>query len=111
MSIQSLLLVLGQVTLKLSLQKMGAFSWTWQFFVSVFSNLWFLACGLAFGSASILWMYILKHYPLSIAYPLTSVSYVIGMLAAIVVFREQVPAIRWVGLILIIIGVILIQKT
>ncbi|MGN0281671.1 MAG: EamA family transporter [Prevotella sp.] len=107
---QSLLLVLGQVTLKISLQQMSAFQWSWAFFASVFSNLWFAACGLSFALSSLLWMYIVKHFPLSVAYPMVSLSYVMGMLAAVFIFHEQVPLVRWIGLALIIIGVILIAK-
>ena len=55
-------------------------------------------------------MYILKHYPLSMAYPLLSLSYVIAMFSAILFFHEAVPAHRWIGCVLIVAGCMLIVK-
>lgn len=108
--LQSALLAAGQVTLKISLQQMGAFAWRSEFFARAFGNPWFAVCGLCFGVSSLLWMYIVKHFPLSMAYPLISLSYVMGMLAAVSVFHEQIPAVRWVGLALIMMGVILVVQ-
>ena len=108
--LQSALLALGQVTLKISLQQIGTFSWSWQFFARTFTNVWFALCGLCFGVSSLLWMYIIKHYPLSMAYPMIRLSYVMGMLAAVLIFHEHVPVTRWIGLGLIIIGVVLVVQ-
>lgn len=107
--VQSALLALGQVTLKVSLQQMGAFSWSWAFFSRAFTCVWFALCGLCFALSSVLWMYIVKHFPLSQAYPLISLSYVMGMLAAVFIFHEAVPLIRWVGVALIMVGVMLVS--
>lgn len=107
--IQSILLVCGQTFLKLSLNEVvGKFSFTWQYFKQYLFSLKFFLCGLSFGAATILWFYIIKHFPLNMAYPLISLSFVFGMVAAIFVFHEEVPAIRYIGLVLIIIGTILI---
>lgn len=108
--LQSALLTLGQVTLKISLQQMGTFSWTWRFFAGAFTNLWFAVCGICFSASSLLWMYIVRHYPLSMAYPMISLSYVMGMLAAVLIFHEHVPIVRWIGLALIMTGVVLIVQ-
>jgi len=108
--LQCLLLAGGQVVLKLALNAMGPFSWTWSFFGRQLTNWWFLATGICYGLATVLWLYILKHFPFSMAYPMISLSYVFGMLAAIFVFHEQVPLTRWVGVALIMGGCILIAK-
>ena len=44
------------------------------------------------------------------AYPMISLSYVMGMLAAVFIFHEQVPAVRWIGLAFIVIGVVLVVQ-
>jgi len=108
--VQCLLLSGGQVLLKFALERMGQFAWTWQFFARNLTNWWLLGCGLCYLAATLLWMYILKHFPFSMAYPMISLSYVFGMLAAIFVFHEQVPLTRWVGVALIMGGCILIAK-
>lgn len=108
--IQSLLLAGGQVFLKIALNRMLPFGWNADFWKSVLLNWQFAACGLLFGSSSILWMYIVKHYPLSVAYPMISLSYVFGMLAAMICFHEQVGAAKWLGVALIIAGCCIIAK-
>ncbi len=108
--LQSILLSGGQVFLKIALDKMPPFSWTFGWIGSLFKNLNFLYCGICYGLGSVLWMYIIKHFPFSMAYPMISLSYVFGMIAAIVVFNEQVPLIRWVGVFFIITGCCLIAK-
>ena len=107
---QSILLAGGQVFLKFALQKMRPFSWTWDFWGSLLVNWQFAACGLCFLAASLLWMYMIKSYPLSVAYPLISLSYVFGMIAAIVFLHEDVSITRWIGVGFIMVGCWLIAK-
>ncbi|MDR1331499.1 MAG: EamA family transporter [Tannerella sp.] len=107
---QCLFLCGGQVFLKLAMQKAGAFRLAWSFFGSLLADLNFLASGLCMAMASGLWMYMLKRYELSVVYPMISISYVFGMLAAIYVFHETVPGTRWIGVALIMAGVIFIAR-
>ncbi|HNW56910.1 MAG TPA: EamA family transporter [Bacteroidales bacterium] len=108
--IQSLLLMLSQVFLKLAVTKFGAFRFTADYFKSVFTNLNFAISGLTVLGAVSLWMYILRHYDFSVAYPLGSISYVLGLLAAILVFNESVPVTRWIGVCIIIVGIYFVAK-
>lgn len=108
--LQSTLLVGGQVFLKFALMRMPAFAWTREFWLSLLSNWQFAACGLFFGAASLLWMYIVKTFPFSMAYPMVSLSYVMGMVAAIMFFHEEVSVTRWIGVAFIVLGCFLIAK-
>ena len=107
---QSVLLAGGQVLLKFGLANMKPFAWSTAFWRSVFFNWQFAASGLSFGLASLLWMYIIKKYPLSMAYPLVSLSYAFGMIAAMAFFHESVGLVKWLGVILIICGCCLTAK-
>lgn len=107
---QSILLAGGQVLLKLAMARMGEFAWTREFWTGLLTNWWFLGTGICFSLGSMLWMYILKNFPFSMAYPMVSFSYVFGMLAAMLVFHESVTPIRWVGVLLIMAGCFLIAK-
>jgi undecaprenyl phosphate-alpha-L-ara4N flippase subunit ArnE len=109
-SIQTIFLSGGQVLLKLSMNKLPKFAWTWDFFKALLTDWWLLACGISFLVATILWLYILKKFPFSQAYPLTALSYVFGMVAALLVFGEQIPLVRWVGVALVIGGCFLIMR-
>ena len=100
----------GQVFLKFALMNMGKFGWNREFWLGLLTNWWFLVCGICYGIASLLWMYILKNFPFSMAYPMISLSYVFGMFAAILFFHEQVSLSRWLGVLLIVLGCALIVK-
>lgn len=108
--LQSLLLCSGQVLLKYALTAMGKFAWSKDFFLSQLTNWWWLGCGICFLAAGLLWMYIVKKFPFSMAYPMVSLSYVFGMIAAIVFFKEQVAWTQWLGVLLIMTGCFLIAK-
>ena len=99
--LQCILLTGGQVFLKFALMRMAPFGWNRAFFTSVLVNWQFAVCGLCFLMASLLWMYIVKVFPFSVAYPMVSMSFVIGMIAAVVFFHEQVSWSKWVGVLLI----------
>lgn len=109
-AVQTLFLSGGQVLLKLAMAQLPSFSWSWAYFRQVLTDWWLLACGASFGVATVLWLYILRHFPFSQAYPLTALAYLFGMVAAIVVFGEQVPLVRWIGALLIVGGCMLIMK-
>lgn len=106
--LQCLFLTGGQVLLKFALMRMPPFGWNRAFWSSVLLNWQFAACGLCFLIASLLWMYIVKTFPFSVAYPMVSMSFVIGMIAAVVFFHEQVSWTKWVGVLLIVAGCLFI---
>ena len=108
--LQSLLLAGAQVFLKLALARMLPFGWTREFWGSLLVNWQFAVSGLLFGSSSLLWMYIVRTFPFSQAYPMVSLSYVFGMFAAQLVFHEQVSVAQWTGVALIVLGCILIAR-
>ena len=106
--IQSLLLCAGQMFMKLALKAVNPVSWSWSFIWSQLTNWWWLACGVSFIGAGLLWMYILKHWPFSLAYPLSSLAYVFGMIAAMLVFHEHVAWTQWLGILFIMAGCYLV---
>jgi len=54
--------------------------------------------------ATALWLYILSVSEFSVAYPLQSLCYIIAIAVAILVFKEDVPITRWLGVALITAG-------
>jgi drug/metabolite transporter (DMT)-like permease len=62
--------------------------------------------GLAAWIASTLcWLYVLRVAPLSIAYGLTSLTYVLVPFASVYVFGEQIRRAHVVGMVLIVTGI------
>jgi drug/metabolite transporter (DMT)-like permease len=108
--VQSFLLMLSQVFLKLAVMQFGPFQFTFAYIKSVIGNYYLAISGIAVAGAISFWVYILRHYPFSIAYPLGSISYIFGLVAAVLVFHEQVSAVRWMGVCIIIIGIYFVTK-
>lgn len=69
----------------------------------------YVLSGLAmYGAATVLWLFILSRVPLSLAYPIQSLAYVIAVVGAYYIFHEPLSAAKIAGCILILAGVTLI---
>lgn len=109
--VQSILMCSAQSLFKVAATHMEAFSFTWTFFRdSVLLNWWLLAAGICGIAGVIEWMYMLKTYPFSQVYPLSSMSFLFGMFVAIIFFKETVVWQQWVGVFLILAGCGLIAR-
>ena len=64
-----------------------------------------------FLASSFFWLLALSKVPLSFAYPMVSISYVLILLFSWILFKEQVGPIRWLGATVIIFGVYLISRS
>ncbi|MEF3307956.1 SMR family transporter [Paenibacillus sp. GYB004] len=73
---------------------------------------WPLWAGLAaYGFSLLLWLFALKKFPLSTAYPMVSLGYIVVMAAGAIFFQETVSVQKWVGVGLISCGVIFIARS
>lgn len=71
----------------------------------------FLFSTIALALSTVLWVLSLSGLDLSIANPSLSLSYVIVMISAKIIYGEQIPKRRWVGIFLIIVGIIVIYSS
>jgi drug/metabolite transporter (DMT)-like permease len=68
--------------------------------------------GLAlFGLSALVWLVVLSRASLSFAYPFAALTYVTILLFDHFVLDEQVPALRWGGVVCIGLGIFLISRT
>jgi len=68
--------------------------------------------GLAlFGLSAIVWLAVLSRTSLSFAYPFASLTYVLILLADRFVLDQGVPALRYAGVLFIIVGIVLVAQT
>lgn len=71
----------------------------------------FIWLGLAcYVCSFVLWMSILRTTPLSLAFSLSGLGYVSILLAARVILGEQISALRWLGVGVIVAGVTLLAS-
>lgn len=112
-----LLGVLGQLLLKMGMTQVGTLEFSGglagliQTGIRVFSNLKVLGGFAAYGVSSLFWIVVLSKLNLSLAYPMLALNYVLVPLTARLFLGEQVPGLRWLGMGVIIIGVVIISRT
>lgn len=63
------------------------------------------------GVAMLLWLRVLQQLPLSIAYPMLSLNFVLITLSARWIFKEQIDRRHWVGVGFIMLGIALMSVT
>jgi multidrug transporter EmrE-like cation transporter len=75
------------------------------FLLAAFRDLRVLSGLAAWAASTICWLYVLRVAPLSRAYGLTSLTYVLILVASVVLFGEQVRRMHVVGTVLIVVGI------
>ncbi|KAF0135058.1 MAG: hypothetical protein FD145_196 [Candidatus Saganbacteria bacterium] len=107
------LAVVGQLLMKQGMNQFGTFpiSQIITKIIPMFLNPWVFSGLVAFAFSSIFWLAVLSRLQLSLAYPMVSIAYVVVTFASIIFFKEQVALIRWVGVLVICFGVVLISRS
>jgi multidrug transporter EmrE-like cation transporter len=101
----------GQILLKAGAVRLGEFPDIGTLLWRIVTSPHILGGFLLYGVASILWIVVLSRAPLSLAYPMLSLGYVIVLLASAFLFHEIIPVIRILGIAAIVVGLILVSST
>ena len=104
----------GQIMLKQGVSNVGGLKLSEIFSLKLFSVLFYplIFFGILFyAGAMILWLVGLSTMDVSFMYPLISMGYIITTFFAVVFLNEQVTLVRWLGVILIVLGAFLILRT
>jgi len=67
-----------------------------------------LAC---YGMGAIAWLIVLSRMDLSFAYPFLALNFVLITLASRFILGETVPSLRWLGVLVICFGVIIVARS
>ena len=111
MLLQTAMLVLGQVALKLGMRDMPDWQWSWSYvWHEVILNAWLMLAIVLLVAANLFWLWLLNKYPFSQIYPLTSLGFVFGMLSGVFIFHETVNVLQWVGAVMVMLGCYFIAK-
>ena len=105
---------IGQMILKIGITQVGEIKFSdglINVFWKTFSNLYVLG-GLAFfGANALLWLVVLSREKLSFAYPMVAFAYIVTILLSKFILHEDIPLLRWSGLAVIIVGILMIAKS
>ncbi|MFH1562300.1 MAG: EamA family transporter [Nitrospirota bacterium] len=104
------IVVTGQLLLKTGVGKPSGKSIPLEL-IRIFSTPKVIAGFSLFMFSALLWLWILQNADLSYAYPMLSMAYVLIVLSSKFILKEHVPLIRWIGVIVVCIGVILISQS
>jgi undecaprenyl phosphate-alpha-L-ara4N flippase subunit ArnE len=112
MTFQSSFLVLSQVLLKIGLGKIPSEGISFVRKVFLFStNVWVIFSLFSLVMSAVIWLYVLKRYDFSVAYPLISISYILAAAVSYFVFKENVNGMMMLGITFIIAGVFIITQS
>ncbi len=110
------MVVCGQVSLKIGMNKVGEISSTQfkhpvQTLIKMFSNP-HVSVGLSlYACAYVIWLIVLSRVDLSFAFPMMGLSYVFILFISKFLLKEDVMPFRWLGAVLICTGVVIISRT
>lgn len=74
------------------------------------TQVWVWAGLAIFAVSAVLWLFALSRADLSFAYPFAALGYVIIVIASILFLDEHVQPVTWVGIVLIVAGIVLIAQ-
>lgn len=92
---------LGTARLSRPFQVLGEVVRTWQVILGL----------VLFVLSAVSWLIVISRVPLSFAYPFVGITYVLLVLFSKFVLKEQVPSLRWLGVALIVTGIVLVGRT
>ena len=96
--------VAGQLFLKAGAQQLSGLG-RLGFLLAAFRNVHVLAGIGAWVASTLCWLYVLRVAPLSRAYGLTSLTYVLVLVASVYLYGEQIRRLHVVGTVLIVMGI------
>ncbi len=108
--------ITGQISLKLGMTQNGridtnALAQPIHIALQVLSSPLVLG-GLAFYAlGAVAWVTVLSRVPLSLAYPNLALSYAFTPVLAWLLLGESVPSLRWVGIGVICVGVLIVSRS
>ena len=108
--------VVGQLSLKVGMNRVGAIDAASlarpvETLLSVFSMplVWLgLAC---YGLGALFWLVILSRLELSRAYLMLASMYVLIPLVSWLFLGERIPPMRWVGMVVVVLGVVIVARS
>jgi len=109
------LTVTGELLLKTGMNRHGVLEVSFSTLIPTAGKLLgnpFVVGGFVFVfSGALFWLAVLSRWPLTLAYPLLSISYIIGICASVLILKEKVSPIQVVGVFVIILGVFLVSRS
>ena len=102
---------IGWILMKIWASKLPPFSFSIDYLISMFSNLYILVSFILYFIPALIWTYLLTKYDISFVQPMLSLTYVVTPLLAMFIIDEKVSVLRWLWIVIIIIWVFIVSKS
>ena len=102
----AILLSFGQI-----LFKKAAMTGQGRGFLESFTNGWMIVALLSYIAATVLWIWILRTVPLSVAYPFAALAFILVPVAALFFFGEPLNWRHAMGGVLIVAGILIVSSS
>lgn len=105
--------VSGELCFKSGMNQLGVLSFAnlGPMLLRMLTNPRILAGGALFVSGALFWLAAISRVPLSWAYPMLAMGYVLVLVFSALFLKEQVSLLRWSGVLLIGVGMILVFRS
>ena len=100
----------GQLFTRVAGDQIGQMDFNWQWLAAVAVNPGILAAIACYIGAFFVWMLILRRSSLSLAFPLSSLVFVVVLLGSWLGLGEHISFLHWVGVVVIIGGIALLAE-
>lgn len=106
--------VAGQTAIKLGVsqpQAAGNASGIFALVNMILTSPWVLLGLTLYGVGAVAWIAVLARLDLSLAYPLLALNFVLITLSSRLILGETVPTMRWVGMLIICVGIVVVARS
>lgn len=107
--------VLSQLLFKQGMTTLGGINFSFtniaSLAVNVLKNPYLLSGLFFYGISFLLWLLVLSKLKLSLVYPITSINFVLVIIASYFLFGEKLSIFQYSGILIIIAGVIILAKS
>lgn len=105
----------AQLLLKKGLLQVGGFSHSLSdvgpFFLKAYTNVYVISAVILTIITALTWILAVSKVELSHIYPFMALSYVLVALVSWLIFKEDVNAVRWAGILIICLGVLILSRS
>ena len=109
--LQSMLLAIGQLLFKLALDRAAPYEGLAKFWGCLKHDWWMWhGCGISLICSTLLWAFILRRCPFSIAYPLSCISFLFGIIVGAIFLNEQLTTNKIIGIVVMLIGAFILAE-
>ena len=109
-----MLAVAGQILVKAGLNRLGIIDFSAgviKTYLKIFLTPMVLLGTISYTFSGFFWIYALTKADLSYAFPFLILSYVLIILSSWLILGESIPLMRWIGIFIICLGMLLVYRT